>query len=172
MVLPCVRLVGEKMNRENIWVGLSDYKSHLNSYSLVIHLNILFQILSFIHAESTFFHQGTDSFQDVEADLKTAAVNLETFSAGESRQRNGNHRNNGRTNRRSFHFCNSCFLAETWLRPGSNSLSSDMTTRQKLMEERHDLVQKRESTLRAESNLMTGKRPITANRRTNEPIFY
>ena len=30
---------------------------------------------------------------------------------------------------------------------------SDMTTRQKLMEERHDLVQKRESTLKADSNL-------------------
>ena len=28
-----------------------------------------------------------------------------------------------------------------------------MTTRQKLMEERHDLVQKRESTLKADSNL-------------------
>lgn len=74
---------------------------------------VLDTILSFIHAESTFFHQGTDSFQDVEADLKMAAANLETFS-------------------------------------------TDMTTRQKLMEERHDLVQKRESTLKAESNLITG----------------
>ena len=49
-------------------------------------INIFFvsQILSFIHAESTFFHQGTDSFQDMEADLKTAAANLETFAVGKS----------------------------------------------------------------------------------------
>ncbi|TWW77744.1 BAR_ACAPs and ArfGap_ACAP domain-containing protein [Takifugu flavidus] len=64
-----------------------DYCLQLNSFKTQQRLDILNSVFSFIHAQVTFFHQGSDLLRDLEPTMKTMAAQLSQLSTENSAKR-------------------------------------------------------------------------------------